>query len=122
MLYTIEVHHFFLRFLSSGAYDLPLSPQKTIIRITKTAFKPDENSHGVGVQRESPQKRPVSCYCIYDDFGLKGEARHSETVFAKKRYTSIVTRVGYVTARDVPPFSLHTGFELLARAKLYLPD
>ena len=47
-----------------------------------------KNSHGLGTRRDSHEKE----WRISDDLGLR-EPSHSETFFAKKRYTSIVERV-----------------------------
>ena len=49
-----------------------------------------KKSHGPGTQREI---MPKTKWPISDDFGLRSVLSHSENIFAKKRYTSIATRV-----------------------------
>ena len=65
---------------------------KTDVEKNETANRPDEKSHGLGIQRESCKKKCPIIYLFSDDFAQVKEPRHSENKMAKKRYTSIVSR------------------------------
>ena len=64
------------------------------------------------------QKWPI-IFFFPDDFGLRSSPRHSETVFAKKRYTSIIV-AGVVwwlldTKKIVTKKTRHTCIFLFAK-------
>ena len=52
---------------------------------------PDEKSHGLGIQRESCKYKMAYYLFFFRQFWVK-EPRHSENIFARKRYTLINLR------------------------------